>query len=95
MISIRGSTVGINPVLSDLTTPRTSKLGKRYFEAHKIDKNELQIRKNFSPILNTPRLPPDDWPDSLDHLVIGLVANRYTKLEKQVKICYLVRGYPI
>ena len=40
-------TVGINPVLSDLNTPQTSKLGLRYFEANKIDRNELQIRKNL------------------------------------------------
>ena len=38
--------MGINPILSDLNTPRTSKLGWRYFEANKIDRNELQIRKN-------------------------------------------------
>ena len=25
---------------------------------------------------------PDDWPDALDHLTIGLVANKYTKLGK-------------
>ena len=39
-------TVEINPVLSNLNTPRTSKLGWRYLEANKIDRNELQIRKN-------------------------------------------------
>ena len=40
------NTVGINPILSDLNTPQTLKLGWRYFEANKIDRNELQIRKN-------------------------------------------------
>ena len=25
---------------------------------------------------------PDDLPDALDHLAIGLVANKYTKLRK-------------
>ena len=39
--------------------------------------------------------PPDDWPDVLDNLAIGLVVNKYTNLEKQVKSCYLVRGCPI
>ena len=39
--------MGINPVLSDLNTPQTSKLGLGYFEANKIDRNELQIRKNL------------------------------------------------
>jgi hypothetical protein len=42
----RASTVGINPVLSDLNTSQTSKLGWRYFEANKIDRNELQIHRN-------------------------------------------------
>ena len=40
------STVGINPTLSDPFTPRTSKLGWRYFEANEIDRNKLQIRTN-------------------------------------------------
>jgi hypothetical protein len=40
--------VGINPILSDLNTPQTSKLGWRYFEANKIDRNELQILQKFT-----------------------------------------------
>jgi hypothetical protein len=39
-------TVGINPRLSDSHT-RTSKLSWRYFEAHKIDSNKLQIHTNL------------------------------------------------
>ena len=39
-------TVGINPRLSDLRGPRTSKLVWRYLEHKKIDRNELQIRTN-------------------------------------------------
>jgi hypothetical protein len=38
------TTVGINPILSDLNTPQT--LGWRYFEAKIIIMNEVQIRKN-------------------------------------------------
>ena len=38
--------MGINPVLSDLNTPQTLKLGRRYFEANKIDRIELKIHKN-------------------------------------------------
>lgn len=53
----------------------------------KEKKNQNQISALFS----TQR-PPDNWPDALDHLAIGLVANKYTKLGKQVKPCYLVRG---
>ena len=36
--------VGINPILSDLNSPKTSKLGWRYFKANKIDGNELLHR---------------------------------------------------
>jgi hypothetical protein len=39
-------TVGINPRLSDLKEPGTSKLDWRYLEHNKIDRNELQIRTN-------------------------------------------------
>ena len=38
---------GNQPTLSDLNTPRTSKLGWRYFEANKVGRNKLQIRKNL------------------------------------------------
>ena len=46
MFSAQSSTVGINPILSDLNTPRTSKLGWRYFEANKTDRNKLKTGKN-------------------------------------------------
>ena len=39
-------TVGINPRLSDLKGPGTSKLDWRYLDQNKIDRNELQIRTN-------------------------------------------------
>ena len=38
--------MGINPRLSDLKGPGTSKLDWRYLEHNKIDRNELQIRTN-------------------------------------------------
>ena len=41
--------------------------------AEKLNKFE-KFEKDFSPVLN-----PDDWPDALDCLTIGLVANKYTK----------------
>ena len=46
MINSISITVGINPRLSDSHT-RTSKLSWRYFEAHKIDSNKLQIHTNW------------------------------------------------
>ena len=94
----------INPRISDLKGPGTSKLDWRYLEHNKIDRNELQIHTNsqrgtgtkmakkmnnfekfekekksnqISALFSTQR-PPDDWPDALDHLAIGLVANKYT-----------------
>ena len=42
----RNSTVRINPRLSDLKGPETSKLDWRYLEHNKIDRHELQIRTN-------------------------------------------------
>jgi hypothetical protein len=36
--------------------------------------------------------PPDDRPDALDHLAIGLVANKYTKLGKTSEILLLSLG---
>ena len=41
------TTVGINPILSDFKGPGTSKLDWRYLEHNKIDRNELQVRKNL------------------------------------------------
>ena len=41
-----GTTVGINPRLSDLKGLGTSKLDWRSLEHNKIDRNELQIRTN-------------------------------------------------
>ena len=38
------NTVGINPRLSDLKGPGTSKLDWRYLDHDKIDRNKLQIR---------------------------------------------------
>ena len=43
----QASTVKVNPQLSDLKGPRTSKLDWRYFEHNKDDRNELQIPKKL------------------------------------------------
>ena len=55
----------------------------------------FERKKNQISVLFSTQRPLDDWPDALDHLAISLVANKYTNLEKQVKICYLVRSCPI
>ena len=36
--------------------------------------------------------PPDDWPDAVDRLTIGLVANEYTKLGKTSENLILIQG---
>jgi hypothetical protein len=108
--------VGINPILSDLQGPGTSKLDWRYFDYNKIDRNELQIRTNsqkgigtkmaeklsnfekfertknqISALFSTQR-PPDDWPDALEYLAIGLVAYKYAKLGKTNETLFLSQG---
>ena len=65
--------------------------GTKMAKKLKILKNLKGKKNRISALFSTQRLP-DDWPDVLDHLAIGLVANKYTK---QVKTCYLVRGCPI
>ena len=42
----------------------------------------LKKRKNQVSALFSIQTPPVDWPDALDRLTIGLVANKYTKLGK-------------
>ena len=68
---------------------------------------KFERKKNQISALFSPQRPPDDWPDDLDHLVIGLVANKYTNLGKtseklllsqglsyiKISLCYL--GYEI
>jgi hypothetical protein len=50
-------------------------------------------KKSNSAMISSQR-PTDDWLDALDNLAIGLVAKNTQNLEKQVKICYIVRGCP-
>ncbi len=47
-----------------------------------------KAQDQISALFSTQR-PPDDWPDALDHLAIGLVANKYTKLGKTSEILLL------
>ena len=47
--------------------------------------------KKIQALFSTQR-PPDDWPDALDHLAIGLAANKCTKLEKISEILLLSLG---
>jgi hypothetical protein len=42
----------------------------------------LKEKKNQISALFSTQTPPDDWPDAIDHLTIGLVANKCTKLGK-------------
>ena len=44
----------------------------------------LKFERKNNPIsaLFSTQTPLDDWPDALDYLTIGLVANKYKKLGK-------------
>ena len=43
---------------------------------------KFERKKNQISALFSTQTPPDDWPDALDYLTIGLVANKYTKVGK-------------
>ena len=49
-------------------------------------------KKSQSSALFLTQRPHDDWPDALDHLAIGLVANKCTKLAKISEILLLSLG---
>ena len=95
-LEFNSSTVGINPRLSDLRDQGLQNwtggtwniikligMNSRFALIHKK-------AQDFSPILNPE--PPDDWSDALDHLAIGLVANKCTKLSKISEIFLLSLG---
>ena len=48
-------------------------------------------KKKISALFSTRH--PDDWPDALEHLTIGLVANKYTKLGKTRENLLLSQGF--
>ena len=56
-----------------------------------ILRNLKEKKGQISALFLTQR-PPDDWPDALDHLAIGSVANKCTKLEKISEILLLSLG---
>ena len=47
-----------------------------------FEKFERKKKSNQISALFLTQRPPNDWPDTLDHLAIGLVANKCTKLQK-------------
>ena len=53
---------------------------------------KLERKKNQILVLFSTQRSPDDWPDALDHLVIGLVANEYSKLGKTSENLLLNQG---
>ena len=61
--------------------------------AEKLNNFEkFERKKNQISALFSTQTPPDDWPDALDHLVIGLVANEYSKLGKTSENLLLSQG---
>ena len=49
-------------------------------------------KKNQISALFLTQRPPDDWPDALHHLAIGLVANKCTKLANISEVLLLSLG---
>ena len=64
-----------------------TKMAEKLNNFEKFERKKNQISALFS----TQR-PPDDWPDALDHLAIGLVANKHTKLGKTSENLLLSHG---
>ena len=64
-----------------------AKMAEKLTNFEKFKRKKYQI----SALFLTQR-PSDDWPDALDHLAIGLVANKYTKLGKTSEILLLSQG---
>jgi hypothetical protein len=60
--------------------------------AEKLNNFENFERKNQISTLFSTQTPHFDWPDALDHLTIGLVANKYTKLGKTSENVLLSQG---
>ena len=61
--------------------------------AEKLNNFEkYERKKNQISALFSTQTPPDDWPDALDRLTIGLVANKYTKLGKTSENLLLSQG---
>ena len=52
-------------------------------ELNNFENFEREKKIRFQPF--SIQTPPDDWPDALDYLTIGLVAHKYTKLGKTNK----------
>ena len=61
--------------------------------AEKLSNFEKNCKKRdpISALFSTQR-PPDDWPDAIDHLTMGLVANECTKLGKKSENLILSLG---
>ena len=54
---------------------------------------KFERKKNLISGLFSTQTPPDDWLDALDRLtIIGLVANKYTKLGKPSENLILSHG---
>ena len=54
---------------------------------------KFERKKGQNSALFLTQRPLDDWPDALDYLAIGLVANKCTKLAKISEILLLSLGF--
>ena len=76
--------------MNELQICKNSQKGTGTKMAEKLNNFEKFERKKnlISALFSTQR--PKDWTDALDHLAIGLVANKYSKPGKTLKILYLL-----
>ena len=79
--------------MNELQIRINSKKGTGTKMAGKLNNFEnFERKKNQISVLFSTQRPPDDWPDALDHLAIGLVANKYTKIGKTSENLLLSQG---
>ena len=62
-----------------MTKRHRNKNGWKIEQLWKIGKNKNQILALF-----LTKTPPDDWPDALDCLTLGLVANKLGKISENL-----------
>jgi hypothetical protein len=62
-------------------------MAQKLNNVEKFEEKKIQISALFST-----QTPPDDWPDAIDHLTIGFVADKYTKIGKTSESLILSLG---
>jgi hypothetical protein len=80
---------------NELQIRTNSQKGTETKMAEKLNNfKKYERKKNQISALFSTQRPPDDWPDALEHLAIGLVTNKDKKLEKTSENLLLSHGSP-